>query len=100
MNDIEELLSEEYHLFGHREIVDSLGHQFLLKAGKLYFFYLIRLSSMDHRIIKALVGQHLIISGMSAKIHQPRKRALDDPTAWYAGALFGDDFQVYFVRLF
>ena len=30
----------------------------------------------------AMVGQHLIISGMSAKIHQPRKRALDDPTAW------------------
>ena len=30
----------------------------------------------------AMVGQHLIISSMSAKIHQPRKRALDDPTAW------------------
>ena len=51
----------------------------------------------------AMVGQHLIISRMAAKIHQPRKGALDDPTAGYdlkAGPLVGDDFQVYFVRLF
>ncbi len=50
-----------------------------------------------------MAGQDLIISGMSAKIHQPRKRALDDPPAFNygkSGALFGDDFQVYFVRLF
>ena len=48
-------------------------------------------------------GQYLIISGMPAKIHQPCKRALNDPTTFEYGksnALFGDDFQVYFVRLF
>ena len=40
---------------------------------------------------------------MTAKIHQPRQGALDDPTAFEygkSGALFGDDFQVYLVRLF
>ena len=50
-----------------------------------------------------MAGQHLIISGMTAKIHQPRQGALDDPTAFEygkSGALFGDDFQVYLVRAF
>ena len=50
-----------------------------------------------------MAGQHLIISGMTAKIHQPRQGALDDPTAFEygkSGALFGDDLQVYLVRLF
>lgn len=61
---------------------------------------------MDHGNLNqglAMAGQHLIISGMTAKIHQPRKRALDDPTAFEygkSGALFGDDFQVNLVRLF
>ena len=48
-------------------------------------------------------GQDLIISRMSAKIHQPRQGALDDPPAFNYGkstAWLGDDFQVYFVRLF
>ena len=50
-----------------------------------------------------MVGQDLIISGMSTKIHQPRKRALNDPTTFKYGksiALFGDDFQVNLVGLF
>ena len=61
---------------------------------------------MDHGDLHegfAMVGQHLIISRMAAKVHQPRNGALDDPTTGYdrkARALVGDDFQVYFVRLF
>ena len=61
---------------------------------------------MDHGYLNqgfAMLGQDLIISRMPAKIHQPCKRALDDPPAFDDGksiALFGDDFQVYFVRLF
>ena len=48
-------------------------------------------------------GQHLIISGMTTKIHQPRKSPLNDPTTFKYGkpaALFSDDFQINLVRLF
>ena len=61
---------------------------------------------MDHGNLNqglAMAGQHLIISGMPAKIHQPRKRALDDPPTFDYGksaALFGDDFQVNLVVFF
>lgn len=53
---------------------------------------------MDHGDLNqgfAMLGQDLIISRMSAKIHQPRNRALDDPPAFDDGksvALFSDDF--------
>jgi len=61
---------------------------------------------MDHRdVYKCLTiaGQALVIFGMDSIIEYPSKGSFDDPTTGYhrkAGALFGHDFEVYFVRFF
>ncbi len=68
------------------QIEDYLNSKVIRSRLKTIFFLFDPFEQqVDHSNLDqgfAMVGQHLIISGMSAKIHQPRKRALDDPTAW------------------
>ena len=80
---IEDFILKVYDL-GFSENIDTTN---LLRSRLKTIFFLFDPfeQQVDHSNLDqgfAMVGQHLIISGMSAKIHQPRKRALDDPTAW------------------